>query len=182
LIGCGSVGLSIVQAARVCTDGPVIAIDLSPDKLRTAVAMGASHALLVTAGEDLVRAVRALTGGHGIDFVFDAVGSSHTVQTAVECCDIGGTALVIGTPAREDRWSVALGENFHRRLIIKTCNYGDVLPHRDVPLILDLYRQGRLRLDDMVSSVIDLADAPGALEALRAGTSGVRTVIRMPRQ
>lgn len=175
VLGCGAVGTAVIQAAAaVAGASRVVAVDTRLDKLELARTMGATDVVLADEHDALRAAV-----GDGVDYVFDVVGTPATMQQAVECADTGGTCVLIGTPQRGAVWPLALPEMFFKRLRLAGCQYGDVLPGTDVPQIIQHYRHGVLRLQEMVSSVISLPEAPAAMAELGSGRAGLRTVIRL---
>ncbi|HEY3766873.1 MAG TPA: Zn-dependent alcohol dehydrogenase [Gaiellales bacterium] len=174
VIGCGGVGLSVVQGARLARAGRVIAIDLDPERGELARTLGATDAL--TAGDgDVVEHVRDLTGG-GVDYAFDAIGKVQTTEQAVQMLGIGGTAVVVGLPpagARAAFDPLALAEREQR---IVGSNYGSTIPSEDFPELVSLYLAGDLRLDELVSGRRPLEAAEAALQDLAAGRA-LRTLL-----
>jgi Zn-dependent alcohol dehydrogenase len=149
VIGCGGVGLNVVQGARMLNAGRIIAVDLLDNKLDYALAFGATHAINAHEEEPVAR-VRELTGG-GADYAFDAIGSARTVQQAFEMVRAGGTAVVVGVApqgqlAQIDAYAIAMQEK-----TLKGCFYGSARPRVDMLRLLDLYQQGRLKLDELIS-------------------------------
>jgi Zn-dependent alcohol dehydrogenase len=176
VVGCGGVGLNIVQGARIAGAGTIVAVDVSPSKLATARELGATHTVDATA-TDPANAVRDLTGQRGADVAFEALGQGRTIEQTVEMTRRGGQAVLVGIPRLDVMLTlpVMLGLVLQERTI-KGCWYGSSDIRRDVPRLVDLYRDGRLRLDELVSRRIELAEVNGALEALKAG-DGARSVI-----
>ena len=149
VIGCGGVGLNVVQGARMLNAGRIIAVDLLDNKLDYALGFGATHAINAHEEEPVAR-VRELTGG-GADYAFDAIGSARTVQQAFEMVRAGGTAVVVGVApqgqlAQIDAYAIAMQEK-----TLKGCFYGSARPRVDMLRLLDLYQQGRLKLDELIS-------------------------------
>jgi Zn-dependent alcohol dehydrogenase len=149
VIGCGGVGLNVVQGARMLNAGRIIAVDLLDNKLDYALAFGATHAINAHEEEPVAR-VRALTEG-GADYAFDAIGSARTVQQAFEMVRAGGTAVVVGVApqgqlAQIDAYAIAMQEK-----TLKGCFYGSARPRVDMLRLLDLYQQRRLKLDELIS-------------------------------
>jgi S-(hydroxymethyl)glutathione dehydrogenase/alcohol dehydrogenase len=174
VIGCGGVGLSVVQGARLAGAGTVIAVDLDPARGELAQTLGATDAVAATAG-DVVEHVQDLTGG-GVDFAFDAIGKVETTEQAVRMLGIGGTAVVVGLPpvgARASFDPLLLAEREQR---IVGCNYGGTHPPVDFPELVSLYLAGDLRLDELVSGRRPLEDAEDALQQLAAGRA-LRTLL-----
>lgn len=176
VIGCGGVGLNVVQGARLAGAEVVVAVDVNPGKLAAATAFGATHP--VDAGAvDPATAVRDLTGQRGADVVFEALGLGATIDQAVAMSRRGGQVILVGIPRLDVMLTLPamLGVVLQERTI-KGCWYGSSDIRRDVPRLVDHYRAGRLRLDELVSRRIDLSEVNGALAAMRAGDV-VRSVI-----
>jgi S-(hydroxymethyl)glutathione dehydrogenase / alcohol dehydrogenase len=173
VIGCGGVGLSAVMGLRLAGAHPVVAVDLSDERLAVAEQLGASHT--VNGAGDVRAEVRAIADG-GVDYVVEANGSPATVELAVALLRRGGTAVLIGLPpagvtARLDVLAVVnLGKT------IMGCAYGSSVPAVDFPRIAELYLAGRLPIDRLVSDHIVLEDVDAALEAMRR-REGVRSVV-----
>jgi S-(hydroxymethyl)glutathione dehydrogenase/alcohol dehydrogenase len=174
VFGCGGVGLSIVQGARIGGARQIIAVDKFPAKLEMARAMGATHAV-DSSQDDAVKAVRALTGGLGVDHAFEAVGVAALVRQAIESLAIRGTATIVGVlppdAMIEFPWMAIRPE-----CKVQTSRMGSNRFRLDIPLYLDFYRQGRLDLDTMVSKRGRLGDINEAFRAMKAGEVA-RTVL-----
>jgi len=175
VIGCGAVGLSVVQGARLAGAAQIIAVDLKQEKLDLAAAFGATHQLLAGAGP-VAAGVRELTGGFGVDHCFDVVGRPETLAEALSCCDDAGCAVLVGVPPPDVDFSVPLSRLWGRRRGLLTSWYGNCLGPRDFPLLAAWYRQGRLKLDEMVSRRISLDQVEDAFKDMREG-KGLRSVI-----
>jgi S-(hydroxymethyl)mycothiol dehydrogenase len=175
VIGCGAVGLSVVQGARLAGAVQIIAVDLRPEKLALAASFGATDGVL--AGErPVAEAVRAIAGGFGVDYCFDVVGRPETLAEALACCDDAGTAVLVGVPPPEVEFSVPLVRLWGRRRSLLTCWYGNCLGPRDFPLLAGWFRQGRLKLDELVSRRISLDEVEDAFKDMNEGR-GLRAVI-----
>ncbi len=172
VIGCGGVGLAAVQAARIAEAQTIVAIDLDAQKLERARTLGATHT--VDGRSDVRKAVRAITG-IGVHVAIEAVGTTETIETAWSIIRPGGKAVVIGMPGASERAELRVG-GFFQAKAIEGCVYGSALPRRDIPRLLELYQQGHLRLDEMVSEEVPLDSVQDALDALAAG-HGLRHVI-----
>jgi S-(hydroxymethyl)glutathione dehydrogenase/alcohol dehydrogenase len=177
VIGCGGVGLSVVQGARLARAARIVAVDLAADKLAVARRLGATDTIDATAS-DPVAALRAAVP-EGLDFVFDAIGRIETTEQAIAALGLGGAAVIVGLPptgstARFD--PLALAEANQR---ILGSNYGSVDPQRDIPWLVDLYMEGQLDLDALVSGRRPLEQAAEALDDLAAGRA-LRTLLTMP--
>jgi S-(hydroxymethyl)glutathione dehydrogenase / alcohol dehydrogenase len=167
VIGCGGVGLSCIAGASLAGASQIVAVDILPAKLEIARRFGATDALDASSG-DPVTALRELQPD-GVDFAFDAIGKTHTTEQAIAMLGLGGAAVVVGLPptgARASFEPLALAEADQR---ILGSNYGSVDPRRDFPWILDLYMDGRLPLDELVTARRPLCDAEDALQRLATG-------------
>ncbi|SNR85308.1 S-(hydroxymethyl)mycothiol dehydrogenase [Actinomadura mexicana] len=168
VIGCGGVGAAAVLGARLAGAARIIAVDLDERKLATASSLGATHT--IRAGDtDVVEAVRELTGGFGADVVIDAVGRPETYEQAFYARDLAGTVVLVGVPTPEMRLDLPLLDVFGRGGSLKSSWYGDCLPSRDFPMLIDLYLQGRLDLDAFVSETIQLEGVEAAFEKMHRG-------------
>ncbi|TMR07493.1 S-(hydroxymethyl)mycothiol dehydrogenase [Actinomadura soli] len=168
VIGCGGVGAAAVLGARLAGAATIIAVDLDERKLTTASALGATHTVNGK-DADVVEAVRELTGGYGADVVIDAVGRPETYEQAFYARDLAGTVVLVGVPTPEMRLDLPLLDVFGRGGSLKSSWYGDCLPSRDFPMLIDLYLQGRLDLDAFVSETIHLDAVEGAFEKMHHG-------------
>jgi S-(hydroxymethyl)mycothiol dehydrogenase len=168
VIGCGGVGDGAVAGSRLANAAKIIAVDTDPRKLEWARKFGATH--VVNASEtDVVEAVRELTGGFGADVVIEAVGRPETWKQAFYARDLAGTVVLVGVPAPGMRIDMPLLDLFGRGGALKSSWYGDCLPSRDFPLLVDLYLQGRLDLDAFVSEEIALDQVEQAFARMHAG-------------
>jgi S-(hydroxymethyl)glutathione dehydrogenase/alcohol dehydrogenase len=174
VFGCGGVGLSIVQGARIGGARQIIALDVFEAKLEMARRVGATH-VVNSANEEPVKAVRALTGGAGVDHAFEAVGSSTLVRQAIESLAIRGTATIVGVlppdAMIEFPWMAIRPE-----CRVQTSRMGSNRFRIDIPRYLEFYRQGRLLLDEMVTRRGRLDDVNDAFRAMKAGEVA-RTVL-----
>jgi Zn-dependent alcohol dehydrogenase len=174
VIGCGGVGLNVIQAAALAGARDVIAVDVAPAALELASALGAT-ATVNSAQTDAVEAVRRHAGG-GVDCAFEALGRPATIELALELTGRGGQAVLIGMAGPDDRVPIdPLSVTVEER-VIRGCWYGSCRPAVDFPVLVDLYRAGRIRLDAMVEP-IGLADLDGAFAALRTGRTGRAVVV-----
>ncbi|MFD0533837.1 S-(hydroxymethyl)mycothiol dehydrogenase [Actinomadura luteofluorescens] len=168
VIGCGGVGAAAVLGARLAGAARIIAVDLDERKLATASSLGATHTVN-GAEKDVVATVRELTGGFGADVVIDAVGRPETYEQAFYARDLAGTVVLVGVPTPEMRLELPLLDVFGRGGSLKSSWYGDCLPSRDFPMLIDLYLQGRLDLDAFVSETIQLDGVEAAFEKMHRG-------------
>jgi len=168
VIGCGGVGDAAIAGATIAGARQVIAVDVDPQKLEWARRFGATHVVNATA-EDPVEAIRALTGGNGADVVIEAVGSPVTYKQAFLARDLAGTLVQVGVPNPTMTIELPMIELFGRGGALKSSWYGDCLPTRDFPLLIDLYLSGRLDLDGFVSETIDLDAVEDAFARMQRG-------------
>jgi len=177
VIGCGGVGSAAIAGARLANAGTIIAIDVDDRKLEWAKGLGATHTVNANAG-DVVEAVQALTGGNGADVVIDAVGRPETWKQAFYARDLAGTVVLVGVPTPEMQLEIPLLDVFGRGGALKSSWYGDCLPSRDFPMLVDLYLQGRLDLDAFVTEKIGIEDVEGAFAKMQEG-GVLRSVVEL---
>ena len=174
VFGCGGVGLSIVQGARIGGARQIIAVDVLESKLEIAMRLGATHTVN-SAEDDPTKAVRALTSGTGVDHAFEAVGIATLVRQAIESLAIRGTATIVGVlppdAMIEFPWMAIRPE-----CRVQTSRMGSNQFRSDIPTYLEFYRQGRLKLDEMISRRRPLGDINDAFRAMKAGEVA-RTVL-----
>ena len=168
VIGCGGVGAAAVVGASLAGASRIIAIDIDQRKLDQAKALGATHTINAR-DFDVVEAMRNLTDGNGADVVVDAVGRPETWKQAFYGRDLAGTVVLVGVPTPEMTIDMPLIDLFGRGGSLKSSWYGDCLPSRDFPMLIDLYLQGRLPLDAFVSETIGLGDVEAAFDKMHAG-------------
>ncbi|MCB1741733.1 MAG: Zn-dependent alcohol dehydrogenase [Gammaproteobacteria bacterium] len=167
VFGCGGVGLSVIQGARIAGAKQIIAVDLSEEKMEMARSFGATHT--VTAGGKAAREITDMTGGIGVDYAFEVIGLSSTVEECVRAARRGGTVVLVGVGRREDRFSVNTLILPLTAKTIKGCMYGSVNSKTDFQRYLDLYQRGLLDLDSMISKTYRIDEAPQAFADLEAG-------------
>ncbi|RAJ45564.1 S-(hydroxymethyl)mycothiol dehydrogenase [Kitasatospora sp. SolWspMP-SS2h] len=168
VIGCGGVGNAAVVGSRLAGAGTVIAVDVDDRKLATAQRLGATHTVNSRA-VDPVEAIRGLTGGNGADVVIEAVGRPETYRQAFYARDLAGTVVLVGVPTPEMKLELPLLDVFGRGGALKSSWYGDCLPERDFPMLIDLYLQGRLDLDAFVSETVPLDGVEEAFARMQRG-------------
>jgi S-(hydroxymethyl)mycothiol dehydrogenase len=168
VFGCGGVGDAAIAGARLAGAKRVIAVDLDPKKLEWAKEFGATDT--VNASEtDPVEAVRALTDGNGADVCIEAVGNPKVMEQAFFARDLAGTLVQVGVPSPDMKIELPMIEFFGRGGALKPSWYGDCLPSRDFPMLIDLYLQGRLDLDRFVSETIGLDAVEDAFHKMERG-------------
>lgn len=168
VFGCGGVGDAAIVGARLAGAAKVIAVDLDDRKLEWAREFGATHTVNA-AREDAVEAVRALTDGNGADVCIEAVGRPEVMQQAFFARDLAGTVVQVGVPDPSMTIELPMIEFFGRGGALKPSWYGDCLPSRDFPMLVDLFLQGRLPLDRFVSETIPLDAVEAAFEKMERG-------------
>lgn len=181
VIGCGGVGLSVIQGAKLAHARQIIGVDINPTKLQWAKDFGATHVVNGLEG-DAVAKVRELADGVGVDFAYEAVGLPKTIDQAVRMLAYAGTATHIGLPDTGASVTLDLSDMdtgvYWNKATIKVCHAGDTLPSYDFPLLAQLYLQGKLELDKMVTRVIGLNDVEEAFHEMETGDV-IRSVIHL---
>lgn len=173
VIGCGAVGLNALQAAALEQATPIIAIDRDPTRLAQAMLFGATHTVLADASTE--EAVRALTVGRGADFVFEAAGAEASLQLALELTRPGGQLVILGKTEVNRKVSLRFGSMMGEKRIVRS-SYGGARPRRDFPWLAQLYLDGKLDLDGLISSRLPLARINDGFDAMRRG-EGIRHVV-----
>jgi S-(hydroxymethyl)glutathione dehydrogenase / alcohol dehydrogenase len=168
VVGCGGVGLNVVQGARLVGAGTIIACDLLDNKLEYAKEFGATHTLNASR-DNVVEAVRALTSGRGADYAFDAIGGDTTTVQILDAIRPGGTAVIVGMAAMTVRAPISPYVMALQEKTLKGTMYGSVRPNIDFPRLVDLYLSGRLKLDQLVSRTYALKEINDGFAALRSG-------------
>ncbi|KOT94415.1 alcohol dehydrogenase [Streptomyces sp. NRRL F-5755] len=168
VIGCGGVGSAAIAGASRAGARRVIAVDIDDGKLDAAERFGATDTVN-SRGTDPVEAVRALTGGHGADVVIDAVGRPETFRQGFYMRDLAGTLVQVGVPEPDLNIELPLLDVFARGGSLKSSWYGDCLPSRDFPVLIDLHLSGKLNLDAFVSETVRLEDVEEAFARMRRG-------------
>ncbi|NKR59546.1 S-(hydroxymethyl)mycothiol dehydrogenase [Rhodococcus hoagii] len=169
VIGCGGVGDAAVMGSRLAGANKIIAIDRDPKKLEWAVELGATHTIDASKVDDVVEAIQDLTDGFGTDVVIDAVGRPETWKQAFYARDLAGTVVLVGVPTPDMTLEMPLVDFFSRGGSLTSSWYGDCLPERDFPMLVDLYQQGRLPLEKFVTERIKLEDVEQAFETMHRG-------------
>ena len=170
VVGCGGVGLNVVQGARLAGARTIIAIDLLDNKLEYAKTFGATHTINAKTTADVPKAVKAITGGAGVEYAFDAIGSQITAEQVIDMCAPGGHATLVGIPA------VATKATFSPFMMVFTekkltgSYYGSVRPSVDFPILADLSMSKRLDLDSLISRTYKFSEINDGFKNLAAGT------------
>ena len=168
IIGCGGVGLNVVQGARLAGAGRIIAADLVDRKLEYATEFGATHTINAKR-ENVVERVRELTGGRGADYAFDAIGSELTTLQIVDAIRPGGTAVIVGMAAMNVRAPITPYTMALQEKTLKGTLYGSIRPLVDFPQLVDHYMEGRLKLDELVSRTYKLEEINDGFARMLSG-------------
>ncbi len=169
VFGCGGVGDAAIAGSRLAGARTIIAVDLDDTKLEWAKEFGATHTVNPSNG-DPVEAIRALTDGFGADVCIEAVGHPEVLRQAFFARDLAGTVVQVGVPTPDMVFpDIPMIEFFGRGGALKPSWYGDCLPSRDFPMLIDLYRQGRFDLDRFVSDTIALDQVEEAFHRMERG-------------
>lgn len=178
VLGCGGVGLNCVQGAALAGALPLVAIDVTDDKLAQARAFGATDTVNAAHGDVLSRA-RALTDERGFDVVMTAVGSARAIEQALGLLAPNGALVAVGMPPDDERVSLAATRLAHHGQSILGCKMGDARLRIDVPKLFRLYRNGRLRLDELISSRRPLSEINTSIDLARRSRN-LRHVVVFP--
>ena len=177
VIGCGAIGLSAIQGARLAGAGSILAVDVNDHKLEVAQALGATH-LCNAEREDPAAMARAISHGRGADYVFEAAGNERAFRVSVETVRPGGQVVWLGKVNVQQqvsfRWGTLMGE----RRIVRS-SYGGARPQRDFPRLARAYLQGELKLDELITRRIELDGINEGFADLKRGQA-IRTVIEFP--
>src|SRR5579859_1686175 len=168
VIGCGGVGSAALLGARLAGARTIIGVDVDDRKLEWARGFGATHTIN-SREADAVEGIRKATGGFGADVVIEAIGRPETYEQAFYARDLAGTVVLVGVPTPEMRLDLPLLDVFGRGGALKSSWYGDCLPSRDFPMLVDLHLAGRLPLDKFVSETISLGDVEEAFAKMGRG-------------
>ncbi|MGW4801606.1 Zn-dependent alcohol dehydrogenase [Nonomuraea sp. NPDC004297] len=166
VIGCGGVGVNVLQGAKLAAAAPVLAVDRVPEKLEAARAFGATH---VSTPDELGDAVRDLTDGRGFDYAFEVVGRSATIRQAWQATRRGGTTVVVGAGSADDMVTFSAAELFATERRLLGCLYGSGDVRTDFTRLLRLWRAGRLDLDGLITRRISLDHVGEAFTAMGSG-------------
>jgi S-(hydroxymethyl)mycothiol dehydrogenase len=172
VIGCGGVGAAAIAGSALAGASTIIAVDIDDRKLEGARKLGATHTVNSTSQDpvDAIKEICGADGSDGADVVIDAVGRPETWKQAFYARDLAGTVVLVGVPTPDMRIpDIPLIDVFGRGGALKSSWYGDCLPSRDFPMLVDLYQQGRLDLDAFVSEEIGLGDVEAAFDRMHEG-------------
>jgi len=176
VIGAGGVGLNAIQGAVICGASTIIAVDLSQEKLDAALEFGATHGILAT-GPKPHRQVKKLTGGRGADYVFVTVGAAQAYQTAPQYLNVGGTVVMVGMPplGATATYEPVLVASASQTMV--GSKMGDTVLNRDIPYLIDLYKQGRLKLDELVTRRYPIEEINEAIADTVAGNARRNVIV-----
>jgi S-(hydroxymethyl)glutathione dehydrogenase/alcohol dehydrogenase len=177
VLGCGGVGMNVIQGAALSGAGRILAVDVDPRKLEAAKKFGATETVQIKEGEEVSEEIRSRTDGLGVDFAFEVIGVPEVIRQAFFSLKRGGKAVVVGVAGFGQ--DVALPASMialEERSVVGSL-YGSATLTRDIPRLLDLYQRGRLKLDELVTKEIPLDRINEAVAAMESGTA-VRSVIR----
>lgn len=175
VVGCGGVGLNVLQGARIAGASPIIAVDLTDAKLDFARQFGATHTVNASGG-DAVKQVRELTDG-GADYTFEVFGGGHTTEMAIEMARKGGTTVIVGLAPVGEKASIEPTVITRMEKVIKGTYYGSARPHQDMPRLVDMYRRGVLDIDRLVTRRYTLDQINTAYEDLDGAKVGRGVIV-----
>jgi S-(hydroxymethyl)glutathione dehydrogenase/alcohol dehydrogenase len=167
VFGCGGVGLNILQGSALSGAGKIIAVDRTPTKMELAKTFGATHTLM--SGADTVEKILELTEFRGVDFAFEAVGLPALQETALESVRPGGTLVLAGIAPMGSATNFPGAVLARQEKRVVGSYYGSANPHRDFPLLLDLYMACKLKLDELITSTYHLDDINTAFDDMLSG-------------
>jgi len=168
VIGCGGVGIAAVAGAKLAGATTIIAVDIDANKVEMARSLGATHGV-DSSREDPIEAIRALTGGNGADVVIEAVGRPETYKQAFYARDLAGRVVLVGVPTPDMLLELPLLDVFGRGGSLKSSWYGDCLPSRDFPMLVQHYKLGNLDLDAFVTERITIDQVEEAFGKMHEG-------------
>lgn len=176
VIGTGGVGLNVIQGAALVGAERIIAVDVLDNKLQFARQFGATHTVNA-AREDVVKAVQDLTAGRGADYSFEVIGTAQTVAQALAVVRKGGSAVIVGQPARGVEVGIEVQQFVLQEKSLVASLYGTTVPYLDVPRLLDLYVAGKIKLDELISREYQIGEINEAFAALQRGEVA-RSIVR----
>lgn len=176
VFGCGGVGLNAIQGCAIAGAAMIVAVDTAEAKLALAKQFGATHVLDARAEENVVKALRKLTGG-GADYAFECVGHGEIAAQAYGCLRKGGTAVVVGVASQKDNTSVRTASLTFEEKTLTGSYFGSARPCEDFPRLLALYRNKRLKLDELITRTYRIDEAPQAFADLAAGRNARGVIV-----
>ena len=167
VIGIGGIGLNVLQGLALSNCGPIIAVDANPSKEAAARQFGATHFIAAGPDVDTAEAVKAICP-NGVDYAFECVGHPALIRQSVDLLDWGGSAILLGVPKFGSEASFQVNTLYNDKSIMG-CRYGTARPHHDIPLFIELYKAGKLKLDELVSATYQPEQVQDALDAMHGG-------------
>ncbi len=167
VIGIGGIGLNVLQGLAIANCGPIIAVDANPAKEAAARQFGATHFIAAGPDVDTAAAVREICP-LGVDFAFECVGHPALIRQSIDLLDWGGSCVLLGVPKLGSEASFVVNSLYNDKSILG-CRYGAARPHHDIPLFIDLYKAGKLKLDELVSATFQPEQIQEALDAMHGG-------------
>lgn len=175
VFGTGGVGINVVQGAVLAGAEKIIAVDLLESRLEHAKRFGATHTVDASAGDPVER-IRDLTGGRGVDYAFEVIGLPVTMRQAYDCLAKRGVAMIVGiTPTTAEVTIPSLSLVYDERVLTGSL-YGSAAPKTDIPRMIDLYRAGSLKLDELLTRSYPIEEINQAYDALQSGET-LRSVV-----
>ncbi len=176
VFGCGGVGLNAIQGCAIAGAAMIVAVDTADAKLEMARQFGATHVLNAKSEENVVKALRKLTGG-GADYAFECVGHGEVAAQAYGCLRKGGTAVVVGVASQKDNTTVRTASLTFEEKTLTGSYFGSARPREDFPRLLALYRAGRLKLDELITRTYRIDEAPQAFADLASGRNARGVIV-----
>jgi len=167
VIGIGGIGLNVLQGLALSNCGPIIAVDANPAKEAAARQFGATHFIAAGPDVDTAAAVKEICP-LGVDFAFECVGHPALIRQSIDLLDWGGSCVLLGVPKFGSEASFVVNTLYNDKSILG-CRYGSARPHHDIPLFIDLYKAGKLKLDELVSATYAPEQVQEALDAMHGG-------------
>jgi S-(hydroxymethyl)glutathione dehydrogenase/alcohol dehydrogenase len=180
VFGVGGVGLNIVQAADMVSAYPIVSIDLFDAKLEKAKQFGATHCINSQKIENLANEIYKIVGKAGADVVIDTTGITKVIEQAYELTHPDGKTILVGVPTKGDNVTIYTLP-LHFKKILKGSHGGSAEPHLDIPRYINLYKAGKLRLDDIITHEFKLEEINQAIQLVRSGEAG-RVLVVMERK
>lgn len=176
VFGCGGVGLNAIQGCAIAGAAMIVAVDTADAKLEMARQFGATHVLNAKAEENVVKALRKITGG-GADYAFECVGYGEIAAQAYGCLRKGGTAVVVGVASQKDNTTVRTASLTFEEKTLTGSYFGSARPREDFPRLLALYRNKRLKLDELITRTYTIDEAPQAFADLASGKNARGVIV-----
>jgi Zn-dependent alcohol dehydrogenase len=167
VIGLGGIGLNVIQGLALSDALPIIAVDTNPAKEAAARQFGATHFIAAGPDVDTIEAVKEICP-NGVDYAFECVGHPALIRTSIDTLDWGGSCVLLGVPKLGTEASFVVNSMYNDKSILG-CRYGTARPHHDIPLFVELYKAGRLKLDELVSATYAVGDVEQALTDMHDG-------------